>query len=79
MNTGGAAPLALPAPEGISIASVTLSVLKSPVVSTVSKAFNKTLKFVKPVVHYGFVPLVLYLGFETSETQPTLIQLVLPI
>mmetsp|Transcript_131838 Transcript_131838/g.196486 ORF Transcript_131838/g.196486 Transcript_131838/m.196486 type:complete len:80 (-) Transcript_131838:467-706(-) len=79
MSAGGAAPLALTAGEGASIASITLAVLGSPLVSGASKAFNKTLKYAKPVVHYGFVPLVLYLGFQTAETQPTLIQLVLPI
>jgi hypothetical protein len=35
--------------------------------SILSTGFNKLLKKVKVVAHYGFVPLVLYLGFQADE------------
>ena len=39
---------------------------------------EKCVKKLKFVAHWGFVPLVLYLGFQ-SDPQPTLLQLILPI
>jgi|NorSeaMetagenome_1021524.scaffolds.fasta_scaffold645968_1 hypothetical protein len=47
-------------------------------VSAIHKGFGAFLKKAKVVAHYGFVPLVLYLGFQT-DPQPSLIQLFLPI
>jgi hypothetical protein len=47
-------------------------------VSIVHKGFNAFLKKAKVVAHYGFVPFVLYLGFQ-SEGQPGFLQLILPI
>ncbi len=44
----------------------------------IHKGFGALLKKTKVVAHYGFVPLVLYLGFQT-DPQPSLIQLFLPI
>jgi hypothetical protein len=47
-------------------------------VSIVHKGVSTLLKKVKVVAHYGFVPLVLYLGFQ-SEGQPGFLQLFVPI
>lgn len=46
--------------------------------SIVHAGFNGFLKKFKVVAHYGFVPLVLYLGFQ-SEGNPGVLQLFLPI
>lgn len=46
-------------------------------VSVVHKTFGALLKKVKVVAHYGFVPLVLYLGFQ-SDPQPSFLSLILP-
>ncbi|KAL9690512.1 hypothetical protein QQ045_010912 [Rhodiola kirilowii] len=39
---------------------------------------NKTMKVAKVVAHYGFIPLVIYVGM-TSEPKPTVLQLLSPI
>ena len=46
-------------------------------VSALHKGWSSALKKAKVVAHYGFVPLVLYLGFQ-SEGQPGFLQLFLP-
>ncbi|CAM8990121.1 unnamed protein product [Rhodiola kirilowii] len=39
---------------------------------------NKTLKVVKVVAHYGFIPMVIYIGMQ-SEPKPTCFQLLSPV
>uniref|UniRef100_A0A7N0TZA8 Mitochondrial import receptor subunit TOM7 n=1 Tax=Kalanchoe fedtschenkoi TaxID=63787 RepID=A0A7N0TZA8_KALFE len=39
---------------------------------------NKTLKVAKVVAHYGFIPLVIYIGMQ-SEPKPTYFQLLSPV
>ncbi|TYZ58814.1 hypothetical protein PybrP1_011096 [[Pythium] brassicae (nom. inval.)] len=39
---------------------------------------TKAFKFIKPVVHYGFVPLVLYIAMK-QEPQLSLWQIVFPL
>ena len=48
------------------------------VIGSAHVAFNKLLKTGRTVVHWGFVPLVLYLGCS-SDPKPSLIQLLLPV
>ncbi|EKX38508.1 hypothetical protein GUITHDRAFT_154676 [Guillardia theta CCMP2712] len=58
---------ALPAPPG-----------SSSFPHLLNKSFSSAVKVTRTVVHYGFVPFVLYLGFQ-SETKPGVLQLFLPI
>lgn len=39
---------------------------------------NKTLKVAKVVAHYGFIPMVIYIGMQ-SEPKPTYFQLLSPV
>ncbi|KAF9378577.1 hypothetical protein CPB97_009486 [Podila verticillata] len=39
----------------------------------------KVTEVVKTVVHYGFIPFVIYLGFTRSDPKPSLIRLILPL
>jgi hypothetical protein len=48
------------------------------VLGSVHSTFNKLLKTGRTVVHWGFVPLVLYLGCS-ADPQPSLIQLLFPL
>lgn len=47
-------------------------------VSIIHTGFGEFLKKFKVVAHYGFVPLVLYLGFQ-CEGNPGFLQLILPL
>jgi len=47
-------------------------------VSIIHTGFGGFLKKFKVVAHYGFVPLVLYLGFQ-CEGNPGFLQLILPL
>jgi len=49
------------------------------VFAAINKGVNGVLKHSRTVVHYAFVPFVLYLGFQSAETQPGLVQLFLPV
>jgi hypothetical protein len=46
--------------------------------SVFSSTYNSLIKFAKTAAHIGFVPLVLYLGFQVDPNQ-SLLQLVLPV
>jgi hypothetical protein len=46
--------------------------------SVFSGTYNSLIKFAKTAAHIGFVPLVLYLGFQVDPNQ-SLLQLVLPV
>ncbi|KAF0696761.1 Aste57867_12520 [Aphanomyces stellatus] len=48
-----------------------------PVKKQIKLRSNQLVKFVKPIVHYGFVPLVIYLGLST-EPQADLLMVFLP-
>jgi import receptor subunit TOM7 len=48
-------------------------------IKLVGQGIESLVKKAKVVAHWGFVPLVLYLGFQSSDPQPTLLQLILPI
>ncbi|KAF9931621.1 hypothetical protein FBU30_009797 [Linnemannia zychae] len=39
----------------------------------------KATDVVKTVVHFGFIPFVIYLGFTRSDPKPSLIRLILPL
>ncbi|KAG0373128.1 MAG: Tom7-domain-containing protein [Linnemannia gamsii] len=39
----------------------------------------KVTDVVKTVVHFGFIPFVIYLGFTRSDPKPSLIRLILPL
>ena len=47
-------------------------------VSDSALTFERYLGYVKPYVHYGFVPLVVYLGMRT-EPRPSLWQIISPM
>ena len=38
-----------------------------------------TVGVIKPIVHVGFVPLVLYLGWRNAKPRPTLLQMISPL
>ncbi|KIW57454.1 hypothetical protein PV05_06005 [Exophiala xenobiotica] len=39
---------------------------------------SKVIDITKEVVHYGYLPLILYLGYTRSEPKPALISLISP-
>ncbi|RMD42536.1 hypothetical protein DV735_g2608, partial [Chaetothyriales sp. CBS 134920] len=39
---------------------------------------SKILDITREVVHYGYLPLILYLGYTRSEPKPSLINLISP-
>ncbi|KIV90780.1 hypothetical protein B0A52_06876 [Exophiala mesophila] len=39
---------------------------------------SKILDITREVVHYGYLPLILYLGYTRSEPKPALISLISP-
>ncbi|EXJ72032.1 uncharacterized protein A1O5_04535, partial [Cladophialophora psammophila CBS 110553] len=39
---------------------------------------GKILDITREVVHYGYLPLILYLGYTRSEPKPALISLISP-
>ncbi|KAI1618039.1 TOM7 family-domain-containing protein [Exophiala viscosa] len=39
---------------------------------------SKIIDITKEVVHYGYLPLILYLGYTRSEPKPNLINLISP-
>ncbi|KAI7828667.1 Tom7-domain-containing protein [Gamsiella multidivaricata] len=43
------------------------------------EAILKATEVVKTVVHFGFIPFVIYLGFTRSDPKPSLIRLILPL
>ncbi|ETV74637.1 hypothetical protein H257_10770 [Aphanomyces astaci] len=48
-----------------------------PVKKQIKVRSNQVIKFIKPIVHYGFLPLVIYLGLNT-EPQADLLMVLLP-
>ncbi|ETW03101.1 hypothetical protein H310_05527 [Aphanomyces invadans] len=48
-----------------------------PVKKQIKLRSNQLIKFVKPIAHYGFLPLVIYLGLST-EPQADLLMVLLP-
>ncbi|KAG8959644.1 hypothetical protein FRC03_007674 [Tulasnella sp. 419] len=40
---------------------------------------NKAVDVAKTVVHYGWIPLIIYIGYTRSNPQPSLIKLISPL
>ncbi|KAH8920718.1 hypothetical protein BT69DRAFT_1352157 [Atractiella rhizophila] len=45
----------------------------------VKDALNKTFDVAKTIVHFGWIPFIIYLGVVRGEKRPTFIQLITPI
>ncbi|EXX69846.1 Tom7-domain-containing protein [Rhizophagus irregularis] len=39
----------------------------------------KAIEITKTIVHWGFIPFILYLGFSRSEPKPSLIRMISPL
>lgn len=47
--------------------------------SAIVQKVEGVMSFARPYFHYGFVPLVIYLGVRTGEPRPSLLQLISPL
>ncbi|EAU84328.1 hypothetical protein CC1G_01324 [Coprinopsis cinerea okayama7 len=40
---------------------------------------NKVVELSRTVIHYGWIPFIIYVGFTRSNPQPSLIKLISPL